>query len=63
VKPPTREEVLERARALVPALRQRPLEADRNRGIPVETHQAFASAGFYKLFQPARHGGHEMDPL
>ena len=45
---------------MVPALRQRALEADRNRGIPVETHQAFAAAGFYKLFQPARHGGYEM---
>jgi len=60
VKPPTREEILERARAMVPALRKRALEADRNRGIPVETHQAFAAAGFYKLFQPARHGGYEM---
>jgi 3-hydroxy-9,10-secoandrosta-1,3,5(10)-triene-9,17-dione monooxygenase len=54
VKSPTREEILERARALVPTLRKRALEADRNRGIPAETHQAFAAAGFYKLFQPAR---------
>jgi len=60
VKAPTREEILERARAMVPTLRKRALEADRNRGIPVETHQAFAAAGFYKLFQPARHGGYEM---
>ena len=60
VKAPTREEILERARAMVPTLRKRALEADRNRGIPVETHQAFATAGFYKLFQPARHGGYEM---
>jgi 3-hydroxy-9,10-secoandrosta-1,3,5(10)-triene-9,17-dione monooxygenase len=60
VKPPTREEILERARTMVPTLRRRALEADRNRGIPFETHQAFAAAGFYKLFQPARHGGYEM---
>lgn len=39
---------------MVPTLRSRALEADRNRGIPVETHQAFAAAGNYKLFQPAR---------
>ena len=57
---PTREEIIDRARAMVPTLRQRALEADRNRGIPLETHQAFAAAGFYKLFQPARHGGYEM---
>jgi 3-hydroxy-9,10-secoandrosta-1,3,5(10)-triene-9,17-dione monooxygenase len=54
VKPPPREEILDRARAMVPTLRSRALEADRNRGIPVETHWAFATAGFYKLFQPAR---------
>lgn len=57
---PTREEVLDRARAMVPALRKRALEADRNRGIPRETHRAFMAAGFYRLFQPARHGGDEM---
>jgi 3-hydroxy-9,10-secoandrosta-1,3,5(10)-triene-9,17-dione monooxygenase len=57
---PTREEILDRARAMVPTLRKRALEADRKRGIPVETHQAFAAAGLYKLFQPARHGGYEM---
>jgi 3-hydroxy-9,10-secoandrosta-1,3,5(10)-triene-9,17-dione monooxygenase len=57
---PTREEILDRARPMVPTLRKRALEADRKRGIPVETHQAFAAAGLYKLFQPARHGGYEM---
>jgi len=59
LKPPTREEILERARAMVPTLRERALEADRNRGIPVETHQAFAAAGFYKLFQTTD-TGHQL---
>ena len=59
-KPPTRDDLLERARGLIPALRDRALQTDRDRVIPVETHQAFAAAGFYKLFQPARHGGSEM---
>ncbi len=59
-KSPSREELLERARALVPVLRRRALQADRERMIPLATHQAFADAGFYKLFQPAPYGGYEM---
>jgi 3-hydroxy-9,10-secoandrosta-1,3,5(10)-triene-9,17-dione monooxygenase len=57
---PTREEILERARAMVPALREKALQTEANRSIPVETHRAFEEAGFYKLFQPARYGGYEM---
>lgn len=59
-KAPPREELLERARAMVPALRERALQADRDRHIAIESHRAFAAAGFYKLFQPARYGGWEM---
>jgi 3-hydroxy-9,10-secoandrosta-1,3,5(10)-triene-9,17-dione monooxygenase len=47
---PTREALLERARDLVPMLRERALETDRNRAMPIETHQAFIDAGFYRLF-------------
>ena len=57
---PTREEILARARAMVPMLRTRALETDRDRIVPLETHRAFEAAGFYKLFQPARYGGYEM---
>lgn len=59
-KPPTRDDLLERARGLIPALRDRALQTDRDRVIPPETHRAFQEAGFYKLFRPARHGGYEM---
>jgi len=59
-KAPTREAILDRARAMVPKLRTRALETDRNRAVPIETHRAFEAAGFYKLFQPARYGGYEM---
>jgi len=59
-KAPTREAILDRARAMVPKLRTRALETDRNRTVPIETHRAFEAAGFYKLFQPARYGGYEM---
>jgi 3-hydroxy-9,10-secoandrosta-1,3,5(10)-triene-9,17-dione monooxygenase len=57
---PTRTDILERARALVPELRAKALDTERNRVIARETHQAFQAAGFYRLFQPARFGGHEM---
>ena len=57
---PTCEEILELARAMVPALREKALQTEADRSIPAETHRAFEDAGFYKLFQPARYGGYEM---
>ena len=57
---PTREEILERARAMVPMLREKALQTDESRVVPPETNRAFEEAGFYKLFQPARYGGYEM---
>jgi 3-hydroxy-9,10-secoandrosta-1,3,5(10)-triene-9,17-dione monooxygenase len=59
-KPPTRDDLLERARGLIPALRARALQTERDRVIPPDTHRAFQEAGFYKLFRPARLGGYEM---
>jgi 3-hydroxy-9,10-secoandrosta-1,3,5(10)-triene-9,17-dione monooxygenase len=56
-----REDFIERARALVPELRRRAAEAEAARAIPMATHRAFADAGLYRLFQPKRYGGHEMD--
>ncbi len=55
-----RAELLERARSMVPRLRGRALQADRDRGIPIATHLEFKDAGFYKIFQPARYGGYEL---
>jgi 3-hydroxy-9,10-secoandrosta-1,3,5(10)-triene-9,17-dione monooxygenase len=57
---PSRADVLERARAMVPLLREQALQAERDRIIPLATHRAFEAAGFYRLFQPARYGGYEM---
>ncbi len=57
---PTREQILQRARDLVPTLRERAIKADRDRAVSAETHRAFQDAGFYKLFLPARWGGYEM---
>ena len=46
---------------MVPALRERAQKAEEDRRMPDATHQAFVEAGFYRIFQPARFGGHEMD--
>ena len=53
--------MLDRARGLVPVLRERAVATERDRAIPGETHRAFAEAGFYRVFQPARYGGYELD--
>lgn len=57
---PSRHEIIERARGMIPTLRKRALQADRDRTISLDTHGTFEAAGFYRLFQPARHGGYEM---
>ncbi|HEY2135974.1 MAG TPA: acyl-CoA dehydrogenase family protein [Xanthobacteraceae bacterium] len=51
--------LIDRARALVPALRERAARAEELRRIPAETHAAFRDAGFFRVFQPARYGGLE----
>lgn len=49
------------ARDLAPVLRGRAHAAEQDRRIADETHRAFLDAGLYRLFQPTRYGGHEMD--
>lgn len=56
-----RAEMLAACRAMVPALGERAARAERDRAIPAETHRAFLEAGLYRIFQPARYGGYEMD--
>ncbi|HEY2514803.1 MAG TPA: flavin-dependent monooxygenase [Polyangiaceae bacterium] len=58
----TNEELLARARELVPTLAARVPEADRLRRIPDETIADFHKAGFFRMLQPARWGGLECDP-
>ena len=56
-----REDFIERARELVPALRERAAQAEAERRIPDETHREFVDSGLYRMFQPERFGGFEMD--
>lgn len=57
----TREEFVERASALVPALRARAATAEQDRRMSEETHEDFLAADLYRIFQPKRFGGYEMD--
>lgn len=54
-------EIVARARAMIPALAQRSLEGRRQRRIPDETIADMQYAGFFRVLQPKRWGGYEMD--
>jgi 3-hydroxy-9,10-secoandrosta-1,3,5(10)-triene-9,17-dione monooxygenase len=58
----TPEGYLERARALLPALRERATSAERLRQLPDETLKGFQEAGLFRALQPQRYGGYELDP-
>ena len=53
--------LVERAREMVPVLRERAMQAERDRRLPTETDSDFREAGFYRALQPARYGGLELD--
>ena len=57
---PTREDMIERAEALLPVLRARAADAEKNRRLPDETVTEFRAAGFHKIMQPKRFGGYEL---
>jgi 3-hydroxy-9,10-secoandrosta-1,3,5(10)-triene-9,17-dione monooxygenase len=59
---PTRETLLERARALIPVLKSRSEAATAARCLPKETIQDMQDAGFFQVLQPQRYGGYEHDP-
>ena len=53
------ETVLQRARAMIPALRERAEESERLRALPQATVDDLRSTGVHRVFQPARFGGSE----
>jgi alkylation response protein AidB-like acyl-CoA dehydrogenase len=57
---PTKTEMIARAEALLPALRERSAEAEKNRRMSDETVQELRAAGFPKILQPKRFGGYEL---
>jgi 3-hydroxy-9,10-secoandrosta-1,3,5(10)-triene-9,17-dione monooxygenase len=58
---PTADEILSRARDLMPKVRERAAEAEKLRRLPPATHEDFIEAGFYKVLQPRRYGGYGLD--
>ncbi|MCF8710366.1 acyl-CoA dehydrogenase family protein [Rhizorhapis sp. SPR117] len=56
------DDIIKRARALVPILREREAQAITDRQVPKETIAAFQDAGFFRILQPKRYGGYEMSP-
>jgi 3-hydroxy-9,10-secoandrosta-1,3,5(10)-triene-9,17-dione monooxygenase len=59
---PTGDELRARALALQPALAERVTEGDKLRRIPDATIADFQDAGFFRMLQPSRWGGLEVDP-
>ena len=56
-----REELVRRARELVPALRERAGSTEKLRQIPQETLADFHASGILRAAQPARFGGYDID--
>jgi 3-hydroxy-9,10-secoandrosta-1,3,5(10)-triene-9,17-dione monooxygenase len=56
----TEHELVERAVAMRPALRERQQETERLTRYPPVTHEDFLRAGFYRTLQPRRYGGYEF---
>jgi alkylation response protein AidB-like acyl-CoA dehydrogenase len=50
-----------RARDMGQALRERAAETEKNRTLSEATIREFQDAGFFKIMQPARYGGYELD--
>jgi len=59
---PTEAELIARAHAMIPQLRESAADVEKARRVPDATVAAFKEAGFFKILQPRRWGGWEMDP-
>jgi 3-hydroxy-9,10-secoandrosta-1,3,5(10)-triene-9,17-dione monooxygenase len=57
----TPEDLVRRAREMVPELRARQEQCEREGRIPEATNDEFVEAGFYRVLQPRRFGGYEFD--
>ena len=55
-------ELLARARQMIPQLRARADACEAQARVPDETIREFRDAGFFRILQPRRWGGYELDP-
>jgi 3-hydroxy-9,10-secoandrosta-1,3,5(10)-triene-9,17-dione monooxygenase len=58
---PTADELIARARALAPKLRERAVKAERDRNIPWESVEEYLASGLIHTLQPKHWGGYEYD--
>jgi len=58
---PTAEDLVARAKALAPRLRERAVQAERERNIPRESVEEYLDSGLIHVLQPKRWGGYEHD--
>lgn len=56
----TGDELVARAEALIPLLRERAAKADETRQVELDTYRLMQEAGFFHLFRPRRYGGLEL---
>ena len=54
--------LVQRATSLIPKLRERAERAEELRRVPDETIRDFHDAGFFRVVQPSRVGGHQQHP-
>ncbi len=59
---PAPDELIDRARRLIPVLRGRAAACEAARRIPAETAQDLVEAGFFRITRPASAGGYAMRP-
>jgi 3-hydroxy-9,10-secoandrosta-1,3,5(10)-triene-9,17-dione monooxygenase len=59
---PAPEELIARARGMIPTLKARARQCVADRDVPAETMREFQEAGFFRILQPRRWGGFEMHP-
>lgn len=58
---PSLDALVASTRELVPRLRERAHRTDELRTLPVETIEDLSAAGLFRLYQPRRYGGYELD--
>ncbi len=59
---PTEAELVARARAMIPTLKERARQCTAERNVPAESIAEMQAAGFFRILQPRRWGGYEMHP-
>jgi 3-hydroxy-9,10-secoandrosta-1,3,5(10)-triene-9,17-dione monooxygenase len=59
---PSAEELVARAKAMIPTLKARAKQCTAQRNVPKETIAEMQAAGFFRILQPKRWGGYEMHP-